>query len=196
APSPAVTPEMRQRLLDSAESAIRKIGYTGAGTLEFLMDKNGNFWFMEMNVRLQVEHGVTEILTGVDLVKWQIRIAAGVPIPFTRSNIRLTGSAIECRINALTPGVVKAIHIPGGPFVRFDTYLEPGTTVPPYYDSLVGKLMVFTGTREEAIRKMKAYLCELIIDGIKTNIEDELNIISDPVFESGRYDTGFMEGRK
>ena len=195
-PSPAVTPEMRKKLLDSAESAIRKIGYTGAGTLEFLMDKNGNFWFMEMNVRLQVEHGVTEILTGVDLVKWQIRIAAGVPIPFTRSNIRLQGSAIECRINALTPGAIKGIHIPGGPFVRFDTYLEPGTIVPPYYDSLVGKLMVFTATREEAIRKMKAYLCELLIDGIKTNIEDELKIISNPVFESGQYDTGFMEGMK
>ena len=195
-PSPAVTPEMRKNILDSAESAISKIGYTGAGTLEFLMDKNGNFWFMEMNVRLQVEHGVTEILTGVDLVKWQIRIAAGVPIPFTRSNIRLQGSAIECRINALTPGAIKGIHIPGGPFVRFDTYLEPGTIVPPYYDSLVGKLMVFTATREEAIRKMKAYLCELLIDGIKTNIEDELKIISNPVFESGQYDTGFMEGMK
>ena len=194
-PSPAVTPEMRDALMERAESAIKKIGYTGAGTLEFLMDRDGNFWFMEMNVRLQVEHGVTEILTGVDLVKWQIRVAAGVPIPFTRSDIRLNGAAIECRINALTPGTIKTIHVPGGPFVRFDTYLEPGTTVPPYYDSLVGKLMVFTGAREEAIRKMKAYLCELVIDGIKTNIEEELSIISDPRFESGRYDTGFMEGR-
>ncbi len=194
-PSPAVTEEMREELLERAESAIKKIGYTGAGTLEFLMDKEGNFWFMEMNVRLQVEHGVTEILTGVDLVKWQIRVAAGVPIPFTRKNVRLRGSAIECRINALTPGKIKSIHVPGGPFVRFDTYLEPGTVVPPYYDSLVGKLMVFTGAREEAIRKMKAYLCELLIDGIKTNIEEELEIISDPRFESGDYDTGFMEGR-
>lgn len=194
-PSPAVTPEMREELLDKAEKAIKHIGYTGAGTLEFLMDSDGRFWFMEMNVRLQVEHGVTEILTGVDLVKWQIRTAAGVPIPFTRKSIRLKGSAIECRINALTPGEIKAIHIPGGPFVRFDTYLEPGTVVPPYYDSLVGKLMVFTGTRDEAIRKMKAYLCELVIEGIRTNIEEELDIVSDPRFESGRYDTGFMEGR-
>ena len=194
-PSPAVSRKMREELLERAESAIRKIGYTGAGTLEFLMDRDGNFWFMEMNVRLQVEHGVTEILTGVDLVKWQIRIAAGVSIPFTRKDIRLTGSAIECRINALTPGKIKSIHIPGGPFVRFDTYLEAGTFVPPYYDSLVGKLLVFTGTREEAIRKMKAYLCELLIDGIKTNIGDELEIISDPRFESGDYDTGFMEGK-
>ena len=194
-PSPAVSVEMRDALLDNVENAIRKIGYTGAGTLEFLMDKDGNFWFMEMNVRLQVEHGVTEILTGVDLVKWQIRIAAGVSIPFTRKSIRLKGSAIECRINALTPGSIKSIHVPGGPFVRFDTYLEPGTAVPPYYDSLVGKLIVFTGTRDEAIRKMKAYLCELLIDGIKTNIEEELEIISDKRFESGHYDTGFMEGR-
>ena len=194
-PSPAVSPEMREELMDKVEKAIKVIGYTGAGTLEFLMDKDGNFWFMEMNVRLQVEHGVTEILTGVDLVKWQIRIAAGVPIPFTRKIVRLRGSAIECRINALTPGVIKSLHIPGGPFVRFDTYLEPGTMVPPYYDSLIGKLMVFTGTREEAIRKMKAYLCELLIDGVKTNIEEELKIISNPVFESGNYDTSFMEGK-
>ena len=194
-PSPSVTKAMRDKLLDSVEHAIRKIGYTGAGTLEFLLDNDGRFWFMEMNVRLQVEHGVTEILTGVDLVKWQIRIAAGVPIPFSRSDIRLTGAAIECRINALTPGMIKTIHVPGGPFVRFDTYLEPGTFVPPYYDSLIGKLIVFTATREEAIRKMKAYLCELVIDGVKTNIEEELSIIGDPRFESGRYDTGFMEGR-
>ena len=194
-PSPAVSPEMREELMDKVEKAIKVIGYTGAGTLEFLMDKNGNFWFMEMNVRLQVEHGVTEILTGVDLVKWQIRIAAGVPIPFTRKIVRFRGSAIECRINALTPGVIKSLHIPGGPFVRFDTYLEPGTMVPPYYDSLIGKLMVFTGTREEAIRKMKAYLCELLIDGVKTNIEEELKIISNPAFESGNYDTSFMEGK-
>ena len=194
-PSPAVTPLMRDSLMSKVEKAIKKIGYTGAGTLEFLMDREGNFWFMEMNVRLQVEHGVTEILTGVDLVKWQIRIAAGVPIPFSRDSVRLRGAAMECRINALTPGVIKAIHVPGGPFVRFDTYLEPGTMVPPYYDSLVGKLMVFTGTREEVIRKMKAYLCELIIDGVKTNIEEELEIISDPRFESGDYDTSFMEGR-
>ncbi len=194
-PSPAVTPLMRDTLMSKVEKAIKKIGYTGAGTLEFLMDREGNFWFMEMNVRLQVEHGVTEILTGVDLVKWQIRIAAGVPIPFSRDSVRLRGAAMECRINALTPGVINAIHVPGGPFVRFDTYLEPGTMVPPYYDSLVGKLMVFTGTREEVIRKMKAYLCELIIDGVKTNIEEELEIISDPRFESGDYDTSFMEGR-
>ena len=194
-PSPAVTPLMRDTLMSKVEKAIKKIGYTGAGTLEFLMDREGNFWFMEMNVRLQVEHGVTEILTGVDLVKWQIRIAAGVPIPFSRDSVRLRGAAMECRINALTPGVINAIHVPGGPFVRFDTYLEPGTMVPPYYDSLVGKLMVFTVTREEVIRKMKAYLCELIIDGVKTNIEEELEIISDPRFESGDYDTSFMEGK-
>ena len=150
---------------------------------------------MEMNLRLQVEHGVTEILTGIDLVKWQIRIAAGIPISFTHDDVRLQGSAIECRINARSSGTVRRIHIPGGPFVRFDTYLEPGTDIPPYYDPLVGKLIVYTKTREESIRKMRAYLSELLIEGIDTNIVEELRIISDSRFVSGDYSTGFMEGR-
>ena len=179
-----------------SEQAVRKLGYTGAGTLEFLLDDYGHYYFMEMNLRLQVEHGVTEILTGIDLVKWQIRIAAGVPLSFTHKDVRLSGAAIECRINARSAGTVKRIHVPGGPFVRFDTYLESGSEVPPYYDPLVGKLMVYTRTREEAIRKMRAYLCELIIEGIETNINDELAIINDPRFISGDYDTAFMEERK
>ena len=194
-PSPAVSKERRRRLLQTVEIAIRKIGYTGAGTLEFLMDSDGNFWFMEMNVRLQVEHGVTESLTGIDLVKWQIRIAAGVPIDFTHDDVRLSGSAIECRINALTTGHVGLVHIPSGPFVRFDTFIDNGTDIPPYYDSLLGKLIVYSRNREGAIRKMRAYLCELLVDGVKTNIEEQLSIISDPRFTAGHYDTDFMENR-
>lgn len=194
-PSPGLDRTIRAELLAKTEEAVRKIGYTGAGTLEFLLDSTGRYYFMEMNLRLQVEHGVTEILTGTDLVKWQIRIAAGIPISFTHKDVRLSGAAIECRINAKTPGTVRRIHIPGGPFVRFDTYLEPGTDVPPYYDPLVGKLIVYTRTREESIRKMRAYLCELLIEGIDTNIGEELGIISDPAFLSGDYTTDFMEGR-
>ena len=195
-PSPGLDRSVRAQLLDMSEQAVRKLGYTGAGTLEFLLDDYGHYYFMEMNLRLQVEHGVTEILTGIDLVKWQIRIAAGVPLSFTHKDVRLSGAAIECRINARSAGTVKRIHVPGGPFVRFDTYLESGSEVPPYYDPLVGKLMVYTRTREEAIRKMRAYLCELIIEGIETNINDELAIINDPRFISGDYDTAFMEERK
>ena len=194
-PSPAVSREKRRKLLETVEIAIRKIGYTGAGTLEFLMDNDGNFWFMEMNVRLQVEHGVTEILTGIDLVKWQIRIAAGVPIDFTHDDVRLSGSAIECRINALNTGHIDLVHIPGGPFVRFDTFMENGTDITPYYDSLLGKLIVYSRNREGAIRKIRAYLCELVVDGIDTNIEEQLSILSDPRFTSGHYDTDFMESR-
>ncbi len=194
-PSPAVSRTQRRKLLSMVEIAIRKIGYTGAGTLEFLMDNAGNFWFMEMNVRLQVEHGVTEILTGIDLVKWQIRIAAGVPIDFTHDDVRLSGSAIECRINAQTTGKISLVHIPSGPFVRFDTFLENGTDITPYYDSLLGKMIVYSRNREGAIRKIRAYLCELLIDGVKSNIEEQLSIISDPRFTSGHYDTDFMENR-
>lgn len=192
-PSPAVSREKRKKLLETVEIAIRKIGYTGAGTLEFLMDNEGNFWFMEMNVRLQVEHGVTEILTGIDLVKWQIRIAAGVPIDFTHDDVRLSGSAIECRVNALNTGHIDLVHIPGGPFVRFDTFMENGTDITPYYDSLLGKLIVYSRNREGAIRKIRAYLCELVVDGVDTNIEEQLSILSDPRFTSGHYDTDFME---
>ena len=188
-----VSREKRKKLLETVEIAIRKIGYTGAGTLEFLMDNEGNFWFMEMNVRLQVEHGVTEILTGIDLVKWQIRIAAGVPIDFTHDDVRLSGSAIECRVNALNTGHIDLVHIPGGPFVRFDTFMENGTDITPYYDSLLGKLIVYSRNREGAIRKIRAYLCELVVDGVDTNIEEQLSILSDPRFTSGHYDTDFME---
>ena len=150
---------------------------------------------MEMNVRLQVEHCVTEMLTGIDLVKWQIRIAAGIPLTITQEEIRMNGSAIECRINAGSCGMLKMLHVPGGPSVRFDTCLVQGTVVSPYYDSLLGKLIVFAKTREETLRKMRAALCELVIEGIQTNIVEQLRIVEDERFISGNYDLSFMGNR-
>ena len=191
-PSPAVGEAQRSKLIAAAAHAVKKIGYVGAGTLEFLLDSRGNFWFMEMNIRLQVEHAVTEMLTGIDLVKWQIRVAAGIPLNFTQTEIPLTGCAVECRINAGSCGKLKLLHVPGGPAVRFDTYLFSGSEVTPYYDSLLGKLIVFAKTREESLRKMKAALCELLIDGIPTNIEEQLRILDDEHFASGNYDLTFM----
>ena len=194
-PSPAVDDEQRQKIIELAVDAVKKIGYVGAGTLEFLLDREGSFWFMEMNVRLQVEHCVTEMLTGFDLVKWQIRIAAGIPLIFTQKDVKLKGSAIECRINAGSCGTLKMLHVPGGPSVRFDTCLVAGTVVSPYYDSLLGKLIVYAKTREETLRKMRAALCELVIDGIPTNIEEQLRIVDDERFTSGNYDLAFRGNR-
>ena len=195
-PSPGVSPAARAKLMEDVADAVKSIGYVGVGTLEFLMDREGNFWFMEMNVRLQVEHCVTEMLTRVDMVKWQIRAAAGVPLRFAQKDINLNcGTSIECRINALSTGKIDILHAPGGPYVRFDSWLMHDTVVSPYYDSLLGKVIVFAGTREEAVRKMKTALCELIITGVKTNIEEQLKIISDPKFMSGEYDLTLMEGK-
>ncbi|MBQ8599273.1 MAG: ATP-grasp domain-containing protein, partial [Oscillospiraceae bacterium] len=194
-PSPAVSTEQRQRIMEQAIKAVKAIGYVGLGTLEFLLDKEGNFWFMEMNVRLQVEHCVTELLSGIDLVKWQIRIAAGIPLNFTQEDVRLKGSAIECRINAQSCGKLELLHGPGGPFVRFDSCLIPGAVITPHYDSLLGKLIVHAGTREEALRKMKAALCELVVEGISTNIEEQLTLISDERFMNGSYDLTLLGSR-
>lgn len=191
-PSPAVTAAQRREIVRKSISAIRKIGYVGAGTLEFLLDRQGNFWFMEMNVRLQVEHCVTEMLTGLDLVKWQIRIAAGIPLSFSQEQICMEGAAIECRINAGGCGTLSMLHVPGGPQVRFDTALFAGATVSPYYDSLLGKLIVHAATREEALRKLRAALCELVIEGIPTNVTEQLRILEDERFSSGNYDLTFM----
>ena len=194
-PSPGVSREQRARLISDVTDAVKKIGYCGVGTMEFLMDRQGNFWFMEMNVRLQVEHCVTETLTRLDLVKWQIRTSAGITLPFKQEDISLRGSSIECRINALAPGVLQSCHIPGGPFLRFDGGVIPGTVISPFYDSLIGKLIVYAGTREEAVRKMKSALCEIVFNGIDTNIMEQLGIISDHRFSSGNYDLTLMEGR-
>ena len=194
-PSPAVDAAMRERLVERVRAAVPKIGYTGAGTLEFLLDSRGNFWFMEMNLRLQVEHGVTEMLTGVDLVKWQIRTAAGIALNQRQEDVILNGSCIECRINARSTGKVTALHVPGGPFVRFDTFLAQGAEITPFYDPLLGKLIVRAGTREEAVRKMKAALCELVIEGVETNLEEQLALVNEPEFADGSYDLRFMESR-
>lgn len=192
-PSPAVTPELRARLMDTAARAAKASHYVNAGTVEFLMDRDHNFYFMEMNTRLQVEHPVSELVTGVDIVKWQIRIAAGVPLDFTQEDIRVQGAAIECRINAKGSGKVGFFHTPGGPWVRFDTFLYEGYEIPPYYDSMLGKMIVYSSTREEAIRKMMAALSELVVWGTQNNIEDQIEIIRDERFKKGDYYTDFMK---
>lgn len=191
-PSPAVTPAQRKTMMKQITAAVKQIGYQGLGTLEFLLDGQGRYYFMEMNVRLQVEHGVTEAITGIDLVKWQIRVAAGIPLGFTQSDIRADGFSLECRINARAPGTVRFLHIPGGPFVRFDTYLAAGTTVSPSYDPLIGKLIVCAPTREESLRKMQAALCELCIEGVENNIDEQIDIIRDARFQSGAYALDFF----
>ncbi len=193
APAPGLSGVLREKMQAAAVAAAKAVGYVNAGTVEFLLDKDDNFYFMEMNVRLQVEHAVTEQLTGIDLVKWQIRIADGVPLDFDQEDIQIRGSSIECRINAKTTGKVDMFHVPGGPMVRFDSALWTGYTVPPYYDSLLGKLIVFAGTRTEAIRKMRAALCELVVEGVPNNIEEQLEIIGEKDFVDGTYDTDFMK---
>lgn len=194
-PSPAVDGALRAQLMEAAVKAARAVRYVNAGTIEFLLDEEKNFYFMEMNVRLQVEHAVTEQITGIDLVKWQIRIAAGVPLDFRQKDVTVKGSSIECRINASAVGTVKLLHVPGGPRVRFDSALWTGYGVPPYYDSLLGKLIVYAATREDAIRKLQAALCELVIDGVPNNIEEQLNILADPRFCLGNYNTSFFKER-
>lgn len=190
-PSPTVSNEQRERIIKEVIAAVKGIGYTGAGTLEFLVDDRNEFYFMEMNIRLQVEHTVTEALTGIDLVKWQIRIAAGIPISFKQEDIKFNGAAIECRINALAPGKVAFMHCPGGPFVRFDSYLVTGTEVSGYYDSLIGKLIIYAASREESVRKIKAALCELLIEGVENNLEQLIAIVDSEEFMEGSYNLNF-----
>ena len=202
-PSPAVDQTMRESMMAICRSAASAAGYHGAGTIEFLVDSDKNFYFMEINTRLQVEHPVTEMVTNIDLVKWQIRIAAGLPLDLTQEDVSLNGCAIECRINAENPdmdfrpscGRITLLHIPGGPWVRFDTALYQDYFVPPFYDSMIGKLIVTAKTREEAIRKMKAALCELVIEGIEHNSSLQMDILSDDEFVSGEYTTDFLARR-
>lgn len=191
-PSPGVTPAVRKKLMETAAKAAKAARYVNAGTVEFLMDKDQNFYFMEMNTRLQVEHPVSELVTGVDIVKWQIRIAAGVLLDFTQEDIKVSGAAIECRVNALGAGKIDFLLMPYGPWVRFDTFLYQGYQVPPYYDSMLGKLIVYSSTREEAIRKMQSALCELVLGGVPNNIESQIEIIRDQKFREGDYYTDFM----
>jgi acetyl-CoA carboxylase biotin carboxylase subunit len=199
-PSPAVTPALREAMGDAARRAAQAVAYQGLGTVEFLLDQDGNFYFMEMNTRLQVEHPITEMVTGIDLVKWQIRVAAGLPVDMRQEDVRIDGHAIECRINAESPrrgflpscGTVELLHIPGGPKVRFDTALYQGYTIPPFYDSLIGKLIVHAQTREEAIRKMQAALCEIVIEGVEHNRELQLELVAEEEFRAGTYTTDFI----
>jgi acetyl-CoA carboxylase biotin carboxylase subunit len=203
APCPVLTPAMRKKLCQCAVDAVRAIGYYSAGTMEFLLDRNNNFYFMEMNTRIQVEHPVTEMITGVDIVKEQIRIAAGETLRYKQSDIKIRGHAIECRINAEDPvkftpcpGKIDGYHPPGGLGVRIDSAVYDQYTVLPYYDSMIAKLIVHADTREEAIQRMARALDEYIIGGIKTTIDFHKRIMHNKEFMEGDIDTGFLERLK
>ena len=199
-PSAIMTPELRERMGSAAVAAAKVSGYQNAGTIEFLVDKDRNFYFMEMNTRIQVEHPVTELVTGVDLVKAQIRIAAGEKLWFTQDDVQVTGHAIECRINAEDPrhgfrpcpGKIKSLHVPGGFGVRIDSAVYAGYEIPPYYDSMIAKMLVTAPTREEAIMKMRVALSECIIEGVETNIDFHLNLLKNENFEKGDFDIGYL----
>ena len=191
-PSPVISPELREKMCASARRAAEAAGYVNAGTVEFLLDGDGNYYFIEMNTRLQVEHGVTEEMCGIDLVKWQIRIASRVPMSIKQEEIKIAGSAIECRINAKSAGQVNFLHLPASPGVRVDTALYTGCSVQAFYDSMIAKVITRAPTRAEALRKMEAALCELIIDGIPTNIKDQLALIRNENFIVNNYDTDFL----
>ena len=202
-PCPIMTPSLRKAMGQAAVKAAVACGYRSAGTVEFLLEGK-EFYFMEMNTRIQVEHPITEMVTGIDLVKTQIRIAAGEPLPFRQEDVKLTGHAIECRINAENPaqnfrpcpGRISALHMPGGPGIRIDSAVYQGCEITPYYDSMIAKLIAFAPTREEALMKMKWALAEFIVEGVDTNIDFQLNLIKDADVEAGRYDIGFLSRRK
>ena len=200
-PSPLMTPELRKAMQEAAVRAAKACGYYNAGTIEFLVDDDRNFYFMEMNTRIQVEHPVTEWVTGVDLVQTQLLVAQGKPLPFTQDDIEVRGHAIECRINAEnpeqgfrpSPGKIRSLHIPGGPGIRVDSGVYQGYTIPPYYDSMIAKLIVHAPTRSQAIMKMRWALAEFIVDGIDSNIDFQLRLIKNKDFEAGTYDNTFLE---
>lgn len=199
-PSPIMNEKLRKKMGESAVLAAKTCGYKNAGTIEFLVDKNGDYYFMEMNTRIQVEHPITEAVTGVDLVKQQILIAAGEKLSIKQKDIHMNGHAIECRINAEdpendfrpSPGKIKTLHIPGGFGVRVDTAAYQDYTIPPYYDSMIGKLIVHARTREEAIAKMQWALAEFIVEGPATNIDFQLRLVRNEGFIAGNYDNGFL----
>ena len=202
-PCPVMIPSLRKAMGQAAVKAAVACGYRSAGTVEFLLEGK-EFYFMEMNTRIQVEHPITEMVTGIDLVKTQIRIAAGEPLPFRQEDVKLTGHAIECRINAENPaqnfrpcpGRISALHMPGGPGIRIDSAVYQGCEITPYYDSMIAKLIAYAPTREEALMKMKWALAEFIVEGVDTNIDFQLNLIKDADVEAGRYDIGFLSRRK
>ncbi|MES9993445.1 MAG: acetyl-CoA carboxylase biotin carboxylase subunit [Candidatus Thiodiazotropha sp.] len=199
APAPGITEQQRKDVGERCAEACRQIGYRGAGTFEFLYE-DGEFYFIEMNTRVQVEHPVTELITGIDIVKQQILIAAGEPLSYSQDEIKLEGHAVECRINAEdpenflpSPGTIDQLHTPGGPGVRVDTHIYNGYRVPPYYDSMIGKLVTHGETREAAIARMRIALQEMVISGIKTNIPLHLDIMRDSAFNEGGANIHYLE---
>lgn len=199
APAPGLTPELREKIGGRCAEACRQIGYRGAGTFEFLYE-NGEFYFIEMNTRVQVEHPVTEMITGVDIVKEQLLIAAGQPLSVKQEDIKITGHAVECRINAEnpenfmpSPGQITKLHVAGGPGIRFDSHIYAGYTVPQYYDSMIGKLIAHGETREVALKRMHTALSEMVIDGIHTNIPLQLQLVSDGSFLEGGVNIHYLE---
>jgi len=199
-PSPALSPELREEMGQAAVALCRQAGYVNAGTVEFLVDRHRNFYFMEVNTRVQVEHPVTEMVTGTDIVQEQIRVAAGQPLSFTQEDIVFSGAAIECRINAedstqgFRPscGRITRMEFPGGSGVRFDTHAFGGYEISPFYDSMIGKLVVHAPTRARAIAAMQRALEETVIEGISTTVPFHKRILADPRFASGDYDTSFI----
>ena len=205
-PCEIISDKLRKKMGEAAVKAAKACGYVNAGTIEFLLDRDGSFYFMEMNTRIQVEHPVTEWVTGVDLVKEQIRIASGQPLSYRQKDIHITGYAIECRINAEnpekgfrpSPGTITDMYFPGGKGIRIDSAVYSGYTVQPYYDSMIAKLIVWAKNRDEAIRKMQSALGEIIIEGIDTNVDYQYEILNHPDFLTGNTDVEFierMEGR-
>ena len=199
APAPGITAEIRQAIGERCAKACLDIGYRGAGTFEFLYQQ-GEFYFIEMNTRIQVEHPVTEMITGIDLIKEQLRIASGLPLSISQQQVSLRGHAIECRINAEdphtfmpSPGKITCFHAPGGFGVRWESHIYAGYCVPPYYDSMIGKLIVIGDSRNEAIARMEHALSELVIDGIKTNAELQRRIMADDHFRAGGCNIHYLE---
>ena len=199
-PSGVITDKLRQKMGKITVNALKEIGYSNVGTIEYLLDKNKNFYFMEMNTRVQVEHPITETITGVDIIKEQLRIASGEKLQYKQDDIKFTGHSLEARINAENPyknfmpcpGEIKELHIPGGNGVRIDTAIYPGYKIPPTYDSMIAKVIVHGKDRNESIAKMKSALGEFVIDGISTNIDFLYKILEDEDFISNNYDTSFI----
>lgn len=200
APSAAISPELRKEMGETAVKAARAVGYVNAGTIEFLLDKHKQFYFMEMNTRIQVEHPVTEAVTGIDLIKEQIKIAAGEPLGFSQEDVVIRGHAIECRINAEnpekhfmpSPGTITELHLPGGKGVRIDTHIYNGYKVPPNYDSMLLKLISYDSDREGAMAKMRSALGEIVIEGIDTNVDFQYEILNSEAYQKGSIDTDFI----
>lgn len=203
-PSSVINDKLRKKMGETAVKAIKEIGYSNAGTIEFLVDKNKEFYFMEMNTRVQVEHPITEIVTGIDIIKEQIKIASGEKLAYTQSDIKVNGHSLECRVNAENPdknfmpcpGTITGLHIPGGNGIRVDSAIYPGYTIPMNYDSMIAKIIVHGKTRNESIAKMKSALAEFVIEGVNTNIDFLYRILENDNFINNNYDTSFIEQKR